>query len=174
MKSRLVKYISGFFLTICLVAFTTPASAAISNQDSQWINTINIDKPAVDKDISSLTAGVDPGSIAPANLEKLNQNYRTYSSALSADAQRAMDHSEAIVVSEELLPTKTAYNKAMNNAYWAGFYGTQFVTDSLSGDGQKALEHLNKSRNNVAAYTTNMNEMQREYAIYYRTIETNN
>ncbi len=144
----------------------------MTNQNSQWINTVNIDKPAVDKDINSLTAGVNFGSISPANLEKLTQNYRTYSSALSADAQKAMDHSEAIAVSQDLLPTKTAYNKAMNNAYWAGFYGTQYVTDSLSGEGSKAVEDMNKSREDLEAYNTDINEMQREYSNYYRTIAT--
>jgi hypothetical protein len=170
MRNILIKYIIGVFLISGLVAFTTPVLAAgeTNYQDQQWISAMSIDKPAVDSDLNSLMAGVDPNSISSKNIDKLTKNFQIYSNAITTDSQKAIDHSDSYIVSPDLLPTKNAYGKAMYQAKWAGFYATQFSTNMLSNEGKKALDDFKNVQNCINSYNTNMNEATRLYDIYLK------
>jgi hypothetical protein len=158
------------FLINCLVASTTPVLAAdgTNYQDQQWISAMSIDKPVVDSDLNSLMEGVDINSISPKNIEKLTNNFRIYSNAITTDSQKAIDHSDSYIVSPDLLPTKNAYGNAMYQAKWAGFYATQFATNMLSNEGAKALDDGKKVNNCINSYKTNINEASRLYEIYMK------
>ena len=178
MKNTFRKYIVRFSQIGCLVAitflvaFSTPilATAQADNQDQLWIQAVNIDKSAVNTDMNSLMAGVDPNSMSPQNLQKLIKNFQTYSTALMTDSQKAMDHSDSYTVSSDLKPTKDAYRNAMYQAKWVGFYTSQFSTDMSSNQWTKAIDDLKKLQSYINLYNTNINEMNRLYDIYQKTV----
>lgn len=153
-----------FFLLISMTA------TAVSAADADWIQTVSVDKPAVESDMVGLVKGVDANAItSPQNWQTLYTNFQTYSIALMTDSQKALDHSESYIVSSDLEPTKAAYENAMKQANWAGFYANKYVTDTASGNGAEAANDLLSTSDYITSYNTNMNEASRLYDIYLKS-----
>ena len=174
MRNTFTKSIGLIFLISFLIASAVPVLAAggTVSQDQQWYSAYSIDRPAVDSDISSLNTGVIEGLFSPENVERKVSNYRTYSSPLLTDSQKAMDHSKSYTVSPELSSAKYAYETAMENVNWAGFYAAQFATDTLSSKGEKANDDYTKAVNKINNYTKNIAETDRLLKIYDQNKET--
>lgn len=170
MRDNLTKNIFLFFLISCLFVFTTPVlgQTQTNYQDQQWIQAVSIDKQAVDNDLNSLMAGVDPNSISSSNLDMLTINFQTYSNAITTDSLNAMNRSKFYTVSPELSRTKTAYRHAMDQAKWAGYYASQLSTDILSNQREKALDNFHKSNGFIMSYNNYIREMNRVYGIYLK------
>lgn len=83
------------------------------------------------------------------------------------DSQIALNHSKASTVSSELEYTKTAYENAMMQAYYAGFYAHKYVTEA-GGNKTEAVNDLNSTNKYITSYKTYIDEADRLYMIYYQ------
>jgi hypothetical protein len=165
--NQIKKTLAVLLAVLCVATMTV---TVVSADDVGWSQTVSVDKPTVDSDINGLTEGVDFNAVTtPENWQKIYTNFKTYSIALMTDSQKALDHSQAETVSSGLISAKAAYEKALGDANWAGFYANKYVTDTAGGKGEDAMTDLKNTVICINAYKTDINEASRLYDIYLKS-----
>ncbi len=161
----------SFYLHVCFAQSTDNSSnvgnndSSVSAADADWVQAAGADSSAVQSDIDGLMK--DPNAIIYPDTLDVNETCKIYSVALMTDSQKALYHSKDSIVSSELEPTKTAYENAMKQAYYAGFYAHKAVTEATAGGNKtEAVNDLQSTYKYITSYNTYINDANRWYMIY--------